>query len=53
MQPNNTIPYFSDFLQLKHQNPSAYWSKTTQAQMHEAYLYHGHAYFDLHKDKSP
>ena len=46
MQPNNTTPFFSDFLQLKHKNPSAYWSKTTQAQMHEAYKHHGSAFFD-------
>ena len=46
------IPLFSDFLSMKRQNPSRYWLPVTAAQMAKAYLHHGHAYFDLHKDQS-
>jgi len=53
MQPPHTIPYFSEFLQLKHQNPSAYWSKTTQAQMHKAYKHHGPAFYDHYTQAKP
>ena len=47
-----TPPLFSDFLNMKHTNPSRYWLPVTAAQMAKAYLHHGHAYFDLHKDQS-
>jgi len=46
------IPLFSDFLSMKRQNPNQYWHPVTAAQMQAAYLHHGHAYFDLHKDQS-
>ena len=46
------IPLFSDFLSMKKKNPNQYWLPVTAAQMAKAYLHHGHAYFDLHKDKS-
>ena len=46
------IPLFSDFLSMKRQNPSRYWLPVTAAQMAKAYIHHGPAYFDLHKDKS-
>ena len=46
------ISLFSDFLNMKHTNPSRYWLPVTAAQMSKAYLHHGHAYFDLHKDQS-
>ena len=47
MQPHTTIPLFSHFLFLKHQNPSAYWSKATQAQMFAACQHYGpEAFFD-------
>ena len=46
------IPLFSDFLSMKKKNPNQYWLPVTAAQMAKAYLHHGHAYFDLHKDQS-
>ena len=47
MQPHTTIPLFSHFLFLKHQNPSAYWSKATQASMVAACQHYGpEAFFD-------
>ena len=46
------IPLFSDFLSMKRQNPSRYWLPVTAAQMAKAYIHHGPAYFDLHKDQS-
>jgi hypothetical protein len=46
------IPLFSDFLALKRANPSRYWNPVTAAEMAKAYIHHGPAYFDLHKDKS-
>jgi hypothetical protein len=49
---SNTIPLFSDFLFMKRQNPSRYWLPVTAAQMAKAYIHHGPAYFDLHKDQS-
>jgi len=48
----NPIPLFSDFLSMKKQNPNQYWLPVTAAQMAKAYIHHGPAYFDLHKDKS-
>ena len=54
MQPHTTIPLFSHFLSLKHQNPSAYWSKATQAQMVKAYQHHGpEAFFDHYEQAKP
>ena len=49
---HNPIPLFSDFMNMKRHNPSKYWLPVTAAQMQAAYLHHGHAYFDLHKDQS-
>ena len=48
----NPIPLFSDFLSMKKQNPNQYWLPVTAAQMAKAYIHHGPAYFDLHKDQS-
>jgi len=47
-----TPPLFSDFMNMKHTNPSKYWHPVTAAQMVNAYIHHGPAYFDLHKDQS-
>ena len=47
-----TPPLFSDFLSMKKQNPNQYWLPVTAAQMAKAYIHHGPAYFDLHKDQS-
>ena len=49
---SNPIPMFSYFIALKHQNPNQYWLPVTAAQMAKAYIHHGPAYFDLHKDQS-
>ena len=46
------IPLFSDFLSMKRQNPNQYWLPVTAAQMAKAYIHHGPAFFDLHKDQS-
>jgi hypothetical protein len=48
----NPIPHFSDFLSMKRLNPTQYWLPVTAAQMAKAYIHHGPAYFDLHKDQS-
>ena len=48
----NPIPLFSDFMNMKRHNPSKYWLPVTAAQMAKAYIHHGPAYFDLHKDQS-
>ena len=47
-----TPPLFSEFIQMKKQNPSRYWTPATHAQMARSYQHHGPAYFDLHKDQS-
>ena len=49
---HQSIPLFSDFLNMKHTNPSRYWLPVTAAQMVRSYQHHGPAYFDLHKDQS-
>ena len=49
---SNPIPMFSHFIALKRHNPSRYWLPVTAAEMAKAYIHHGPAYFDLHKDKS-
>ena len=48
----NPIPLFSDFHE--HETPQShkYWLPVTAAQMAKAYIHHGPAYFDLHKDQS-
>ena len=46
-----TPPLFSEFIQMKKQNPSRYWTPATHAQMARSYQHHGPAFFDLHKDK--
>ena len=48
----NPIPLFSDFLSMKRHNPSKYCLPVTAAAMAQAYIHHGPAYFDLHKDQS-
>ena len=53
MQPNNTTPFFSQFLEMKRINPSAYWRTTTQAQMVSAYKQHGLAFFDHYEQAQP
>jgi hypothetical protein len=47
-----TPPLFSEFMALKRANPNQYWLPVTAAQMAKAYIHHGPAYFDLHKDQS-
>ena len=47
-----TPPLFSEFMALKRANPNQYWLPVTAAEMAKAYIHHGPAYFDLHKDKS-
>ena len=47
-----TPPLFSDFLTMKKQNPNQVLAPVTAAQMAKAYIHHGPAYFDLHKDQS-
>ena len=47
-----TPPLFSDFMNMRHTNPSRYWRPVTAAEMVSAYIHHGPAYFDLHQDQS-
>lgn len=49
---SKTVPLFSDYLLMKHENPNLFWATRTQAEMAQAYLHHGVAYFDLHKDQA-
>ena len=53
MHPNNTTPFFSQFLALKRSNPSAYWTKAVQAQMVSAYKQHGIAFYDHYEQAKP
>ena len=53
MQPNNTTPFFSQFLAMKRSNPSAYWTKAVQAQMVSAYKQHGIAFYDHYEQAKP
>ena len=46
-----TPPLFSEFIQMKKQNPLRYWTPAAHAQMARSYQHHGPAFFDLHKDK--
>ena len=46
-----TVPLFSGYLLMKHENPTLFWAIRTQAEMAQAYQFHGKAFYDLYEEQ--
>ena len=47
---SKTVPLFSDYLPMKHENPNLFWATRTQAEMAQASQFHGKAFYDLYEE---
>ena len=47
---SKTVPLFSGYLLMKHENPSLYWATRTQTEMAQACQFHGKAFYDLYEE---
>ena len=46
---SKTVPLFSGYLLMKHQNPNLFWASRTQAETAQACQFHGKAFYDLYE----
>ena len=46
-----TVPLFSGYLLMKHENPNLFWATRTQAEMAQACQFHGKAFYDLYEEQ--